>query len=989
MSRSVAAHPPIELRGVAVHNLRDIDLDLPRDQLVVVCGVSGSGKTSLALDTLYAEGQRRYVESFSAYMRQYLEQLDKPAADRISGIPAAIAVSRGNGATSSRSTVGTATEVIDYLRLLFARVATCRCSQCQRPVECDSADSVASWVLGHPSGRRFQVAAPLDPKSPWPDRPEDGNDREQAADVAAVAEGDDGREERAWQQRLEQLQRDGFVRIVAAGVTWLLPEAPSWHAVKESGEVPLIIIDRLVTGSLTEERLRDSIETALRTGGQRCAIVMQPADEDRNDDTPGDSCSASRAATTMIDNRRWLRAGFSQVLGCGDCGTTVAAPEPRLFSFNSPLGACPSCEGFGNVLVWDIDRIVPDRTKSLREGAIAPWNSPAYRHEMEELLALAPDYGIPVDRPVSDLTDAQWRVIWEGVTDRDFGGLNGFFGWLERRKYKVPIRVFISRWRSERPCPICHGARLREAALAWRIGGKSIAEISALDMEAARTFFAQLEFVAAEQQVSGSVLEQIRARLTFLCDIGLGYLTLDRPIRTLSGGETHRVALTTALGSSLVNMLYVLDEPSVGLHPIDTDRLLTSLFRLRDRGNSVVVVEHEEAILRAADQVIEVGPGAGEQGGNIVFQGTPAEMAQASECVTGDYLAGRRGRSVPQSRRPGRGAIRLLAARGHNLKNIDVEFPLGLLCVVAGVSGAGKSTLVHDTLYPAICSRKRKETPTGQPYDAVLGDGQIDDVMLVDQSPIGRSPRSNPVTYVKAFDAIRAVFADTLESRTRNLSASDFSFNVDGGRCPTCKGDGYVQIDMQFLSDVMMKCSDCQGERYRREILQVLYRGKSIADVLRMSVREGIRHFRGHDKVQRRLRALSEVGLAYLRLGQPANTLSAGESQRLKLAAFLARGKRSRTLFLLDEPTTGLHFSDIVQLLDCFDSLLEAGHSLIVVEHNLQLMMAADHIIELGPGPSERGGKVVATGTPEDLARHPDSITGKFLSEDLIRFAAP
>jgi excinuclease ABC subunit A len=668
-------------------------------------------------------------------------------------------------------------------------------------------------------------------------------------------------------------------------------------------------------------------------------------------------------------------------MACEECGIEYPKPEPQLFSFNSPLGACPTCEGFGNLIDLDMDLIVPDPRKTLQEGAIAPWNTPAYAHELEELLRLAPDYNLPVDVPFRSLDDAQRRLIREGVPERNFGGLEGFFAWLERRKYKMHLRVFLSRWRSSRPCPECLGDRLRPATLAIKLGGMNIAEISRLKIIEAIEFFRSLELTPRERIVGRMMLEQVESRLRFLETVGVGYLTLDRPLKTLSGGEMQRVALTSALGSSLVNMLYVLDEPSVGLHPRDTDRLFEAVCRLRDRGNSVVVVEHEETFVRGADHVIEVGPGAGDHGGQIVFQGTPAELQEPQQSLTGEYLTGRRSSAAPERRREAtHGWIRLTGATGNNLKDISVDFPLGVLCVVSGVSGAGKSTLVQDTLYPALCSRKRKDAIKPLPFGDVLGDGQIDDLILVDQSPIGRSPRSNPVTYIKAFDAIRAVFAETLEARTHNYSAGHFSFNVDGGRCSACEGDGFVQIDMQFLADVYMKCSQCQGRRYRKEILDVTYRGKNIAEVLEMSVRKAFSFFRGQDKVQKRLKRLMDVGLDYLKLGQPANTLSAGEAQRLKLAGYLASAKRQRTLFLLDEPTTGLHFSDIVKLLDCFDALISVGHSLIVVEHNLQLMKAADYIIDLGPGAAEQGGEVIATGTPEEIAACPHSETGRFLA---------
>ena len=693
---------------------------------------------------------------------------------------------------------------------------------------------------------------------------------------------------------------------------------------------------------------------------------------------------------------------FSTQLACEDCGIEYPPPEPRLYSFNSPLGACPECEGFGNVIGIDMELVVPDPGKSLREGAIAPWNTPAYAHELKELLALARDYDLPVDVPFRELSEPQRKLILHGVPERKFGGLEGFFAWLERRKYKMHVRVFLSRWRSYRPCPACGGARLRPEALAARIGGKNLGEISAMKVRDAAAFFRALSVPPCGKRLActcrrdACTTNAVRSSAAgrpddartgagpagYLEAVGLGYLTLDRTLRTLSGGEARRVALTAALGSSLVNMLYVLDEPSIGLHPRDIHQLLAAIRQLRDRGNTIVVVEHEEAIIRAADQVVEIGPGAGERGGKVVFQGTPAEIEQSPDSLTGDYLAGRRGFgcAAAAAARPST-AGSAWPARGNNLKNVTVEFPLGVLCLVTGVSGSGKSTLVQDTLYPALCRRLRKDAPKPYPHDDVFGDGQLDDAIMVDQSPIGRSPRSNPVTYLKAFDEIRSVFAETVEARTRGFDAGSFSFNVDGGRCSNCQGEGYIQIDMQFLADVYMRCPQCNGARYRDEILDVTYRGRNIADVLEMTVREAFTFFRGQPKVQARLKRLIDVGLDYVRLGQPANTLSGGEAQRLKLAGYMSGARRGRSLFILDEPTTGLHFSDVVQLLDCFDALLAVGHSLLVVEHNLQIMRAADYIIDLGPGAADEGGQVVAKGTPEMVARTPGSVTAGFLAE--------
>jgi len=1017
----MSAAGQISLRGVEVHNLKAVDLDLPHRKLIVLCGVSGSGKSSLALDTLYAEGQRRYIESFSAYTRQFLQRLEKPDAERIDGIPPAIAVTGKSTGRSSRSTVGTATELADYLRLLFAKIGRVFCRQCGQEVRCDSPQSVAEFLATLPAGTRYMIAFRLE-----------AADRNGLDEVAAG------------------LKEEGFVRVIAQGQMLDLADVGG-DSVGDSEEVVLrssptesaptisptespptisstespptvsptespptisptesaptvspgntmansglyVVVDRLAAGTMAASRIRDSLETAFTKGQGKCYAFVADGSVPSPQPSPGGRGSlgstpspppspGGRGSTCSIDGQSWRRVGLSAELACEDCGVAYPVPEPRLYSFNSPLGACPECEGFGNVIGIDMELVVPDRRKSLAGGAIAPWNSPAYAHELQELLSLAEDYDLPVGVPFSELTERHLGLITHGVPERDFGGLEGFFAWLERRKYKMHVRVFLSRWRSYRPCPRCGGTRLREESLATRIGGLNIAQLTAMKVRDAARFFRELRLSDWQRQVGRMMLEQVQNRLAYLEAVGLGYLTLDRTVRTLSGGESRRVALTSALGSSLVNMLYVLDEPSIGLHPRDIGRLIEAVKALRDRANTVVVVEHEEAMIRAADQVIEIGPGAGQRGGRIVFQGTPAEMEQSPQSLTGDYLARRRGIGAPGRRRPpNHGWIRLAGARGNNLKNVTVEFPLGVLCLVTGVSGSGKSTLVQDTLYPALCRRLRKDAPKPYEHDDVYGDGQIDEVMMVDQSPIGRSPRSNPVTYLKGFDEIRAVFAETVEARTRGYTAGHFSFNVDGGRCAACQGDGYIQIDMQFLADVYMRCSQCNGTRYRDEILQVTYRGRSIAEVLEMTVREAFTFFRGRPKVQARLKRLIDVGLDYVCLGQPAGTLSGGEAQRLKLAGYMSSARRGRCLFILDEPTTGLHFSDIVQLLDCCDALLAVGHSLIVVEHNLQMMKAADYIIDLGPGAADEGGDVVVKGTPEMVANCPNSVSGRYLT---------
>ena len=970
----------ISLRGVEVHNLRKIDLNLPHRQLIVLCGVSGSGKSSLAFDTLYAEGQRRYIETFSAYTRQFLERLEKPTAERIDGLPPAIAVGRQTPSRSSRATVGTATETADYLRLLYAKIGRVICRSCGQPVERESPQSAADLLAALPAGTRFMISFTAPTASTV------------LADSLVPTDSSS-----TPAQQAEVLREEGFSRVIFNDRTLTLEEyakldeSAAHHANRTS---LYVVVDRLAAGSTTRERLVDSLEICFAKGNGAAHIWIEPpaAAAEQNAANSVDSTNGARSIppgdVVSLDGRPWNLLTLSTRLRCERCGLDYPDPEPRLFSFNSPLGACPECEGFGNVMDIDLDLVVPDKQKTLSEGAVAPWNTPAYAHELEELTALASDYALPLDVPFAELSPDQVALVIEGVPERNFGGLRGFFAWLQRHKYKMHLRVFLSRWRSYRPCPACGGARLRPEALATRVGGLNIAEICQLKVRDALAFVRELELTSFQRAIARTPLEQVQSRLAYLEAVGLGYLTLDRTLRTLSGGELQRVSLTSALGSSLVGALYVLDEPSVGLHAGDTARLLGTVKRLRQRGNTVVVVEHEEAFLRAAEHLVEIGPGAGERGGQVVFQGTPAEILVAPKSITGDYLAGRRSTRAPQRRRPAKhGAVRLTGARGNNLRNLTVEFPLGLLCVVTGVSGAGKSTLVEDTLYPALCRRKRKEAPKPFDYDDVFGDGQLDDITMVDQSSIGRSARSNPVTYVKAFDEIREVFADTLDAKVRNYTASYFSFNAEAGQCAACQGAGQIEFDMQFLADVYMRCGQCQGTRYRREILDVRYRGRNIAEVLEMTVREAFTFFRGHTKVQARLKRLMSVGLDYVRLGQPANTLSGGESQRLKLAAYLAAARRGRTLFVLDEPTTGLHFADVVQLLDCFEALLEVGHSLIVVEHNMQILKAADYIVDLGPGAAEEGGRVVATGTPEEVATVADSITGRYLAEALARDA--
>lgn len=939
----------IRVRGCRVHNLKNLDIDIERGRLVVVCGLSGSGKTSFALDTLYAEGQRRYIESFSAYTRQFLQRLDKPDCDLIEGLPPAIAVTRAGETRTSRSTVGTATEIADHLRLLMSKIGKLFCYQCGRPVVAYDPASAASDGKQLPSSTKlmigFEVHLP---------------DRKQASEI------------------LLGLQQEGYLRLVVGDQTFHLSDTDRTGLAKRVGKKGIdatVIVDRL-TAEDDLTRLTESFENAMSQGNGKVVVytdVNPKAGETAVDWVKG-------ASRVQVDSREWTRSVLSREARCNFCDIDFPPPAARLFNFNNPLGACPSCEGFGDVVDIDMNLVVPDRSKTLRDGAIAPWNSPAYKHEWEEMVALADDYDLPLDIPFSELKAKHLKLIERGVPERKFGGLNGFFAWLERKKYKMHIRVLLSRYRSYRRCPECEGKRLKPEALGYRIAGKNMSELAAMRGDEALPFFESLELNTRDATIAKEPLRQVKDRLRYLEQVGLSYLQIDRTLRTLSGGETQRVALTSALGSALVNMLYVLDEPTAGLHPHDVDRLRVAIEGLRDRGNTVVIVEHEESMIRCADEVIEIGPGAGESGGQLVFQGKPSELIKCERSITGDFLAGRRGHTLlERTPRKPRGWITLAGATGHNLKEVTVEFPLGVLCLVTGISGSGKSSLIQDTLYGAVRRQLGESSDTPLPFRELIGVGQIKECVLIDQAPISRSPRSSPVSYVKAFDSIRQVFAETVEAKTRNFSAGHFSFNSELGRCAACEGDGQLQVDMQFLADVSMVCPTCEGTRYRDEILQVHYRDRSIADVLAMTVRQAYAFFRGHDQVQAKLKRLIDVGLDYVAIGQPATTLSSGEAQRLKLAAFLASANRKKTLFILDEPSTGLHFADVVRLFDCFDALIADGHSLIVVEHNLQLIRAADYLIDLGPGAAEEGGRVVAHGTPADVANVKDSVTGRVL----------
>jgi len=941
-------HDHIRVRGARQNNLRALDLDIPLNQLVVVTGVSGSGKSSLVFDTVYAEGQRRYVETFSPYARQFLDRMDKPRVDRVEGIPPAIAIDQTNPVRTSRSTVGTMTELNDHLKLLFSRAASLHCRGCGRPVRRDTPETILADLQAGPGAAgdaRLIVTFPV---------PVPANFSEQEV--------------------LELLGQQGYTRVQS-----------------RAGQVLEIVQDRFRLASAGASRVLEALESAMRVGRGRVSVRAEEG---------------------------WVRR-YSSDLHCADCDIHYRDPTPSLFSFNSPLGACETCRGFGRVIGVDYGLVVPDDSRTLREGAVRPWQTESYRECQDDLVRFARRRGVPLDTPWRDLSEEQrrWVIDGEGPWERKvWYGARRFFQWLETRSYKMHIRVLLSKYRSYTTCADCGGARLKPEALLWRLGtapakerGLNVHEVMLLPIDRCRDFFLELSLPGSLDEAADLLLGEIRARFDFLVRVGLGYLTLDRQSRTLSGGEVQRINLTTALGTSLVNTLFVLDEPSIGLHPRDMRRVIDVMLRLRDNGNSLLVVEHDPQIMLSADRVLDLGPGPGERGGRIVFDGTPAELAVRSDTLTGQYLSGRKDAVAAAGRRgpPGDDAPRLVVqgAREHNLKDLDVEIPLGRLVCVTGVSGSGKSTLVQDVLYPALLRAKGRPTESPGAHRALLGAEHVGDVVMVDQTAIGRTTRSNPASYVGAFDAIRKRFASEAVSIERGYTVGTFSFNSGTGRCPTCGGNGFEHVEMQFLSDVYLRCADCDGRRYRPEILDVKMTGasgpaRSIADVLDMTVTEAAQFFAGDRDVLDRLEPLMAVGLDYLRLGQPVPTLSGGEAQRLKLAGHLAgkggkgdgtlfplfSGKGSRPLFrrllfLFDEPTTGLHFDDVAKLLGAFRRLIDTGHSLVVIEHNLDVIRASDWILDLGPEGGEGGGRLVAAGTPQDLVRCEASHTGRALRD--------
>jgi excinuclease ABC subunit A len=986
---------PLIVRGARTHNLKNIDVTLPYGKLVIITGVSGSGKSSLAFDTIYAEGQRRYVESLSAYARQFLERMEKPDVDRIEGICPAIAIRQKNSIRNPRSTVGTTTEIHDYMRLLYARVGRTFCRKCGQEVIRETPEVVAKRLGELPAGTRVLIGfgmpvVPLPAALPATDADESTADQRGDAErlprAATDAQTKLGAGD-AIAETLQALRRRGYGRLLVENQAVALEDVdPTTLRDRTTLEV---VVDRLRIEGDLRSRLTDSIETSYREGGGAAfAIILgnpEPSDARPTIHDPRPTTHPpTRAALRRASDPRPTtdRLVFSELFECRTCGITYETPQPRLFSFNNPFGACATCHGFGNIIELDMDLVVPDPSKSINQGAIEPWTKPHYRAQLAALKRAARKAKVRLDVAWSDLTEQERAFVVDGDATgaeppSDYEGIRGFFRWLERKKYKVHVRVFLSRYRGYLVCPDCNGARLRREARDVRVGGQTIDAVSALTVRQAQAFFADLQLTPKDATVADKVLREIRKRLSFLSDVGLDYLSLDRLSSTLSGGESQRINLATSLGSALVGTLYVLDEPSIGLHARDNQRLIDILRQLRDQGNTVLVVEHDEDMIRVADHIVDIGLGAGEQGGRVVYSGTLEGLQHEAKSLTAKYLRNELAIPVPQARRRGTGQkIRLKGATEHNLKDIDIEIPLNAITCVTGVSGSGKSTLVHDVLYAAIKRAKGDWDRRVGTFRALEGVEYITDVVLVDQQPIGRTPRSNPVTYLKAFDPIRELFASTKDAKTRGLSASHFSFNVPGGRCEACQGEGVVRVEMQFLADVFVPCEQCDGMRFKSQVLDVRYRGRNVHQVLDMTVREALTFFSTSPKVLRRLQVLDEIGLGYLRLGQPATTLSGGEAQRIKIASHLSSTGGDRILYILDEPTTGLHFDDIAKLLSAFRKLVEAGHTLLVIEHNLDVIKTADYLIDLGPEGGAEGGEVVAVGTPEQVAKIAASYTG-------------
>ncbi|HEX5929476.1 MAG TPA: excinuclease ABC subunit UvrA [Solirubrobacterales bacterium] len=943
----MAASDRIVISGAREHNLKDVDLELPRDALIVITGLSGSGKSSLAFDTIYAEGQRRYVESLSAYARQFLGLMEKPDVDSIEGLSPAISIDQKTTSRNPRSTVGTVTEIYDYLRLLWARIGVPHCPECGEEITGQTQEQIVDRLMTLAEGTKFMVMAP----------------------VVRGRKGEYGK-------LLEQMRLEGYSRVKVNGELRRLDEEIVLD--KKFKHDISVVVDRLVMKTDLRRRLSESVEAA---GGLAAGLIEVEIAEGEG------------AGETLL---------FSEQFACLNCGTSIPELEPRIFSFNSPHGACERCHGLGFQRVIDPELVVPDPTLSLAEGALQPWNRGISAYWRRLIAAVAEEYGVDTDLPWSKLKKSDKEIFLYGTgEDRHQVTYTNRFG--RRRSYKVRFegivnnlqrryeetdsetnRERIESYMAEQPCPQCDGARLRPESLAVKVGGLSIAEYSALSARAAAQWIDELEMTETERAIARLIVREISERLAFLENVGIGYLSLARSARSLSGGEAQRIRLATQIGSHLVGVMYVLDEPSIGLHQRDNEKLIATLDRLRDLGNTVIVVEHDEGTMKAADHLVDLGPGAGEHGGHVIAAGTPKEVAGNPASLTGQYLAGKRRIEVPQERREPTGTLVVRGAREHNLKDVDVMVPLGVFCCVTGVSGSGKSTLVNETLHHAVANRLHQAKLRPGAHDGIDGLSQIDKIINIDQSPIGRTPRSNPATYTGVFDHIRQLFTQTQEARARGYKPGRFSFNVKGGRCEVCKGDGQIKIEMHFLPDVYVPCEQCHGKRYNRETLEVRFKGKSIADVLEMSVEEAVDFFENVPKIARRLRTLHDVGLDYIRLGQPATTLSGGEAQRIKLATELSKVATGDTLYILDEPTTGLHFADVQRLLEVLGRLVDAGNTVVVIEHNLDVIKTADWLVDLGPEGGEEGGEVVATGTPEEVAAVKGSYTGRFLSELVV-----
>jgi excinuclease ABC subunit A len=930
----------IEIIGAKSHNLKNINCKIPRGKITVITGVSGSGKSTLAFDTLFAEGQRRYIESLTTYARQFLEKMDRPDVEAIHGIPPAIAIEQKNSVKNARSTVGTASEIYDYLRLLFAKIGEVFCPECQIKVSGDTVESVVEKILSQLKGVKIFILSPV----PL----------------------DDGQEK---ELKVRDLIKNGYYRIWEKGQILDLtslsaseiqerfspspsPLPPREREMEAEKSTLSLLIDRLISEDRERSRLSEAIQRGFQVGKGKIELITENGE----------------------------KMAFHRSFSCNRCGRNFSEPEPLLFSFNSPLGACTTCQGFGKIIGVDWQKVIPDPKKTLKEKPFAPWNTPAYEELYEYLWEACRRHKIPIQKPFGDLLPHQKEILTNGKGE--FIGLKGFFSWMEGKRYKVHYRVFLSKYRAYTPCPVCHNTRLKEEALFVFLAEKNISELCDMPISDLRMFFKNLPIKEFQKKVGERLLKEINDRIGFMVDVGLGYLTLSRQTRTLSSGEYQRITLARSLGSALTETLYVLDEPSIGLHARDTHRLLQSLRKLREGGNTVVVVEHDPDVIRAADEVIDLGPGAGRWGGFMVFQGRVESLLQNQDSITARHLRNGTPSVLNTSLRKPKGWISIRNAREHNLKGIDVRIPLGVMVCITGVSGAGKTTLVHNILYAGAKGNGNSGFDKGA-FDSIKGLEQIHDITLVDQSPIGKSLRSNPATYVKVFSDIRDLFALTRDAKRYGFKPRHFSFNTEGGRCETCQGAGFQVLDMQFLEDVTITCERCEGKRFRPEILKVKYRDKDISEVLNMTVDEAITFFQSHKRILSKLQIFKDVGLGYLTLGQSTNTLSGGESQRLKLAQHIGQSHEGKDLFIFDEPTTGLHMADVELLLVTFQKLLSQGHSLIVIEHNLDLIRRADYIIDLGPEGGEEGGKIVAEGDLKMIMASQQSYTGQFLRQRL------